>query len=145
MPGVVMKLFAMALLSLLPLQSGSANVLGTWTAEKGGITFARLELRSSGNSLSGALTLGDISVDKTGGVGNVKPAPATMTPLEHITVANGVVSFIWHRDSDEDRFRFQVIADGAAELSLLLPGDVLEDLKLDGITPPKPIVLRKAP
>jgi hypothetical protein len=139
-----MKLLAIALLGLLPLQSASANLFGTWTAEKDGITFARLELRSSGNTLGGALSLGDMSVDKTGGLQTVKAAPATMTPMDKISVVNGVVSFIWHRDSDEDRFRFRVLPDGAAELSVLLSDDVLEELKDEGIPPPKPIVLRRA-
>lgn len=139
-----MKLFAIALLGVLPLQSSTANLLGTWTAEKDGITFARLELRSPGNGLSGAMAIGDISVDKSGDLQTVKAASTTMTPLDDIALANGIVSFTWHPDSDDNRFRFRVIADGTAELSFLMSDEDLEELKEEGIPPPKPIVLRKA-
>ena len=138
-----MKLAAIAFLALFHLQS-PATVAGTWTAEKDGITFARLELRSKGTALIGALSLGEMSVDKGGAVQSVKAAPATMTPLNNISVANGIVSFTWHRDSDEDRFRLRVLPDGGAELTVVLSEDVLEELKEDGIPAPKPIPLRKA-
>ena len=140
-----MKLFAIAVLGLLPLQSSTASLLGTWTGEKDGITFARLELRSPGNGLSGAMAIGDISVDKSGDLQTVKAASTTMTPLDDIAFANGVVSFTWHPDSEDNRFRFRVLSDGAGELSFQLSDEDLEELKDEGIPPPKPISLRKAP
>jgi len=138
-----MKLVAIAILALFHLQPASTPA-GTWTAEKDGTTFARLELRYGNSGLIGALSLGDISVDNAGALQVVKAAPETMTQLKNISVANGVVSFTWHRDSDEDRFRLRLLPDGAAELTVLLSEEVLEELKDEGIPVPKPILLRKA-
>jgi hypothetical protein len=138
-----MKLIAIAFLTFVLLQSPS-SLTGTWAAEKDGVTFIRLEFRSAGSGLSGALSVGDISLDTTGAIKSVKAARATMTRLSNIAVANGVVSFTWDGDSDENRFRLRQLSDGEAELTVLVPEDVLEDLKKnEGVPAPKPILLRK--
>jgi hypothetical protein len=137
-----MKIALLAFLGLLSLQP-PPSLLGTWTAEKDGVTFARLELRSQGASISGEMALGSISFDKAGGLREVGAAPAALTPLAKFAHAGNVVSFTWLKDSDEDRFRFQFTAGGVGELTMLLPEDVLAELKAEGVPLPQPVVLRR--
>jgi hypothetical protein len=138
-----MKLIAIAFLTFVLLQP-PASLTGTWAAEKDGVTFIRLELRSAGSGLSGALSVGDISLDTTGAIKSVKAARPTMTGLSNIAVANGIVSFTWDGDSDDTRFRLRLLSDGEAELTVLVSDHVLEDLKKnEGVPAPKPILLRR--
>ena len=138
-----MQLFAIGFLTFVLLQP-PAGLTGAWTAEKDGVTFVRLELESAGSGLSGALSVGDISLDATGAIKSVKAARAGMTALDDITVANGTVSFTWDRHSGEERFQLRLLPDGRAELTVLLADHVLEDLKKhEGAGAPKPILLRK--
>jgi hypothetical protein len=139
-----MKLLSFVLFALLPLQTPSANLLGTWTAEKDGTTFVRLELRTTGNSLGGALAVGNHSFDESGNLKAVSPASRPPSPLAEISTKDGVLSFVWQPDNEPERFRFRVIGENAAELTYLPSEEMLEELKDEGIPAPRPIALRKS-
>lgn len=139
-----MKLLSLVLLAFLPLQTPSANLVGTWTAEKDGTTFVRLELRSTGTSLAGALAIGNHSFDENGNPKTVSPASRPLSPLAEISTTDGVLSFVWQPDGDLERFHFRVIGENAAELTYLPSEEMLEELKDEGIPAPRPIALRKS-
>jgi hypothetical protein len=139
-----MKLLSLILLVFLPVQAPSAGLLGTWTAEKDGTTFVRLELRATGNSLAGALAVGNHSFDENGNPKTVSPASRALSPLAEISTEDGVLSFVWQPDNDRNRFRFRLIGENAAELTFLPDEETLEELKDEGIPAPRPIALRKS-
>jgi len=139
-----MKLLSLVLFAFLPLQTASANLLGTWTAEKDGTTFVRLEFRSTGNSLAGALAVGNHSFDENGNPKTVSPASRPLSPLAEISTEDGALSFVWQPDNERERFRFRLIGENAAELTFLPSEELLEELKDEGIPAPRPIALRKS-
>ena len=47
-------------------QAGATSVVGLWTAQFEGSTFVRLELKSADSGIVGAISLGDIEVDREG-------------------------------------------------------------------------------
>jgi hypothetical protein len=53
----------------------------------------RLELRSSGSTIGGQISLGDIHVDAKGVVETAKAAPAASTPLLDVARKDGLLTF----------------------------------------------------
>ena len=139
-----MRLLPLLLFGWLYFQSPAASVFsGTWVAEFKGATFVRLDLKSTGTAIAGALGTGDLSVDKNGDVMQVTPIPSTLTPLYEVVVKGSTLMFKRAEGSDAEQFRLTVLGADQAELLFLPDADMLEEIKEAGIPVPKPIRLHK--
>jgi hypothetical protein len=137
-----MTLMFALVLTVLPSQLPQA-LSGTWVADLNGRTFIRLELNIVEGRVTGALGTGNIHVDQNGVVDEAEPVPATLTPLSDFETKDGMVSFTRQEGNDPEQFRLRVVAEGRAELILVLSEEDLQELKDDDIPVPKPIPLRK--
>lgn len=132
-----------AVLAIPAWQTAAPSLAGTWTAAQGGQTFVRLELSTAGQAVDGRISIGDIELDKSGGIKKVSAAPATLTPIQDVKVNGAVVTFIHKDGSDLDHFRLSVLDSGAAELTCLPSEADKRDLASSGIAEFKPIKLTK--
>ena len=124
-------------------QSGTPSVAGTWTAQFDGRTFVRLELTTTGGTIAGGLSIGDVEVDDKGALRKVGEMPAKLTPLFDVVQKGSTVTFSRKDSTDVDRFQLRLVDDKRAELLLLLSEADRKDLAAEGITEPKPIVLTR--
>ena len=115
---------------------------GTWIAEFEGTAFVRLELDVTGGALGGRIALGNMEVDADGRVKAAKEATNRPTPIFDVVVRDSTVSFAIKDGSDTDRFEVHLNA-GEAELRFILDEETLKELTDEGITPPKPVRLKR--
>ena len=115
---------------------------GTWGAEVNGVTFVRLELTEQGGRLTGTMGVGPMRVDSNGNVESADPVNATAT-LRDLVVRDGVLSFVRPDGDDLDRFEMR-LSGGDARLTLILAPEFAQELKDDGIAPPRPLTLKKS-
>ena len=115
---------------------------GTWIAEFDGAAFVRLELSVTGGALGGRIALGEMQVDADGRLKAAKDAPDRATPIFDVVVRDSVVSFSHKDGSDIDRFEMRLGA-GEAELRFILDEETLKELTDSGISPPKPVPLKR--
>jgi len=127
-------------------QPGSQSLAGTWIMDFGGQTFARLELRATGDVLSGRISIGAMHVNDQGVIDRVIKPASNFTPLFDVVYRDGVLSFARKDEDDIDRFEVRLIdaAGDAAQLSFVMTDEFRQELKVSGITPPKPIVLKRS-
>jgi hypothetical protein len=136
-------LLPLAISAVALAQAGPQSFAGTWTAEQAGQTFVRLELRLSGSTLGGQISLGDIHVDKKGVVERAKAAPAASTPLLDVARQDGLLTFARKDGRDTDHFQLKVIDENTAELTFILSDTDRKELAAQGIPSLAPIKLTK--
>jgi hypothetical protein len=125
-------------------QSGTGSVAGTWTAQFDGRTFVRLELTTTGATIAGALTIGDIEVNEQGALRQVGEMPAKLTPIFDVRQKGSTLTFSRKESTDIDRFELRLLNDGKrAELVLVLTEADLKELAEEGVPKPKPIILTR--
>ncbi len=93
----------------------------------------RLELRLSGSTLGGQISLGDIHVDTKGVVETAKAAPAASTPLLDVARKDGLLTFARKDGRDTDHFQLKVIDDNTAELTFILSDADRKEMAAQGI------------
>src|SRR5262245_33858445 len=124
-------------------QTSSASAAGSWTAQFQGRTFIRLELKTTGRTLSGGISLGDFEVDKAGALTKAAEAPRDLKPIADVRQSGSTVTFAVKDIDETDHFELRVIDASHAELKLVLSAEALKELAADGIPAPKPIALTK--
>jgi len=136
--------FRQAAIATIPTTQ-SDTVVGSWTAEFHGQTFVRLELRTTGDSLTGEISIGNIQVDDQGGLREVDEAPAHATLIFDVVQKASAVTFARKDGDDTDRFEFRVLQDGRGELQLGSTEELRQELTANGIAIPKPITMTRQP
>jgi len=133
-------------LGLTFAQPGSQSLAGTWIMDFSGQPFARLELRTTGGVLSGRISIGVMHLNDQGEIDKILKPATSFTALFDIVYRDGVLSFARKDEDDTDRFELRLIdaAGDAAQLSFVMTDELRQELKENGITPPKPIVLRRS-
>ena len=130
-------------LAVVPIgQTGTASLVGTWTAQFEGTTFVRLELNTANGGITGAISLGDIELDQKGEC-VAKASPPRLKPISGVTQRGSALQFLLKEGDEPDRFEFHLLEGGGAELHFLLNEDDLEELKESGIQAFQPIRLTK--
>ncbi len=119
------------------------SVAGSWTAQFGGRTFLRLDLKSVNGTLSGGMTIGNIEVDTHGALRRVEEPPRDLSPIFDLTQHVSTVTFSRKDGDDTDRFELRVLDAGHAELRFLLSDDDRAALAASGSPLPKPISLTR--
>ena len=117
--------------------------MGTWTAERAGQTFVRLELTTTGGALGGRISLGDIHLDSQGEVEAVLKAATDFTPIFDVVLRDGMLSFARKDGDDTDRFEMRLAANETAQLTFAPSEADREELVRAGVPLPKPIRLKK--
>ena len=56
-------------------QTDGASIAGSWTARFEGRTFLRLELKTENGTITGAMSMGNIEVDKQGALSRADESP----------------------------------------------------------------------
>ena len=120
-----------------------SSVGGTWTAAFDGRTFVRLELKDAAGTITGALALGDIEVDKQGVVNKVGALPRAGTPIFDVMRRGDTMSFSRTDSNDTDRFEVRFLQNSRAELRFMLTDEDLKELKAEGVPLSKPIALTR--
>jgi hypothetical protein len=92
----------------------------------------------------GTLGTGNIHVDKDGVVDEAEDVPFE-DPIENIVVNGSTIAFARKDGNDLERFELRILGNDTAELVLLLSGEVVRELKQEGIPLPKPIRLQRRP
>ena len=136
-------LLAVAISVVALAQAGPQSFAGTWTAEHAGQTFVRLDLRPSGSTLGGQISLGDIHVDKKGVVETAKAAPMASTPLLDVVRKDGLLTFARKDGHDTDQSQLKVIDESTAELTFVLSDADRKEMAAQGIPALAPIKLKK--
>ena len=137
-----MKCLALAAV-LLAAQTPS-QFSGAWSAAHDGQTFARLELRASGGSFEGRISLGAMHMDGKGIVDRVDAPASNFTAIFDVQMRGGVLSFA--RKDGDDTDRFEVRRDGEdLELRFLIAPELAAELARDGVPRPAPVRLRRSP
>ena len=126
-------------------QAATPSVAGTWTAQFDGRTFVRLELTSTGGTIAGGLSIGDIEINEQGALKKVGEMPAQLTPIFKATLKGSTLTFLRGEagDPDPDRFQLRLLDDKRAELVFVFSEDDLKEFAAEGIPAPKPIVLSR--
>jgi hypothetical protein len=124
-------------------QTSNRSYAGTWTAELAGTTFVRLELADTGGTLRGAMSLGDIELDKAGIVIKAKTVPRELKPLLDVVLRDSHLSFARRDDTDIDRFELRLTGADAADLLFVLSDDDRKEVESEGLPIPKPIRLKR--
>jgi len=124
-------------------QSSGPAVAGTWTARFESRTIVRLELAETGGTVTGALGLGDIQVDKKGAVSKAAPAPRVLSPIFDVTLSGSTMTFSRKDGEDTDRFEVRFLDKDRAELHFLLSDTDRRELAAEGIPVPRPIALTR--
>jgi len=132
-----------ALLAVPAAQTAAPSAAGLWTAEQGGRTFVLLEISPAGNALAGRISLGDIEIDTSGAVKKATAAPSSMTPIQDVSAAGSVVTFVHKEGTDLDHFRLNVLNNGTAELTFLPTDSERRELAASGTPTMKSILLVK--
>jgi hypothetical protein len=120
-----------------------ANPAGTWTATFKGQTFVRLELRGESPQLAGTFRISNIEFDKEGRPRPTSPLPEKASPLSGVAQRDSTVTFSWKNGNDTDRFELRLLADGRAELRLLMTEEMRKELAAQGVPAAGPIVLTR--
>jgi hypothetical protein len=136
-------LLLLGLFGIAPWQTASVDMPGTWVADHRGTTFVRLELKAVNDTIAGALGTGNVSVDDNGELKEVTAVPTTLTPLYEVIVKGPSITFMRPEGGDDEHFRFTVLGVDQAELTFILPEELLAELKDEGIPAPKPFRLHK--
>ena len=134
-------LLAAAIATIPATQTDSAA--GSWTADFQGRTFVRLELRTSGESLTGEISVGDIQVDDQGGLREVGDPPANATPIFDVVRKASSLTFARKDGDDTDRFELRILQDGRGELQLVPTEELRQELAANGIPMPKPFAMTR--
>ena len=124
-------------------QTANSMYGGTWTAELAGTTYVRLELAATGGTLRGAMSLGNIQVDKTGVVTKAEAMPPDLTPLVDVVIRESHVSFGRKDVTEIDRFELRLVGADAADLTFIPTDADRKEFEAAGLTVPKPIRLKK--
>src|SRR5688572_18411860 len=114
-------------------QTSNRNYAGTWAAELAGKTYVRLELTAADGTVRGALSLGNIQVDKTGTVIMAEAAPRELTPLVDVVVRDSHLAFGRKDDSEIDRFELRLAGADAADLLFIPSDDDRKELESAGV------------
>ena len=136
---------AVAVAAMSAAQSGGASITGSWTAQFEGRTFLRLDLKLVDGTIIGAMSSGNIEVDKQGAVRRVTDVPRELRPIFDVTYRESTVTF-FRKDTDDsapDRFELRLVDPTHAELHVFLSAEDLKGLADAGVPPPKPIPLTK--
>ena len=131
-----------AALMLMLGQTGAQGLVGTWTMNFEGQTFARLELQIAAGALSGRISLGAMHVTDQGQIDHVIKPAIDFTPLFDVSFRDGVLAFARKDGDDTDRFELRVNGD-TAQLTFLVTDEFRQELKDDGLPVPKPITLTR--
>lgn len=123
-------------------QAGSQAFTGTWTAERDGQTYVRLELRVNDGALGGRIALGNIEVDAQGEVRSALAAPKELTPLFDLVLREATLSFARKDGDDTDQFELTLVGDQAELRFIPTEADRLE-LAAIGVPVPKPVRLKR--
>lgn len=76
---------------------------GSWTAQYQGRTYLRLEITVADGKLAGAISLGDVEVDKDGVPKRVSEAKTELTPIFDVVGTGATLKFARKDGSDTDR------------------------------------------
>jgi hypothetical protein len=127
------------------VQSGPASIEGSWIAQFEGRTFLGLDLKTVDGVITGAMTVGNIEVDKDGALLRVGELSREVRPVFDVTRRESTVTF-FRKDTDDstpDRFELRLLETGDAELHVLLSEEDRKEFAANGVPPPKPIRLAK--
>lgn len=115
---------------------------GVWIGQFEGTTYVRLELRTVNGAVTGALSIGDIELNKDGTLKHATPGPKALSPVFDVRTRGAVVTFVRKEGDDTEQFELE-IKGTEADLRLLLTDEMREELKSDGIATPKPFRLKR--
>ena len=135
---------AAAVLGLTLAQPASQRFAGTWTADLAGKTFARLELRETGGTLGGWVSLGRVHFDPSGEITEVMQTAGELTPIFDVTLRDGTLRFSRKDGDDTDRFELRIV-NGEAQLSFVLSEADRAELASQGVAAVKPVRLIRSP
>jgi hypothetical protein len=124
-------------------QSAGPWATGSWSAQFDGRTFLKLEVKSLQGALTGGISLGNIEVDKQGGLRSVKEAPLDLKPILDVVDQGARLTFSCKDGDDTERFELRMTDANHAELSVLLSESDRQALAAEGVPPPKPIAMVK--
>ena len=125
------------------VQSDTAPIAGSWTAQFDSRTFVRLELKTANGTITGGISLGNVEIDSQGAVRRADESPRALTPIFDVKLRASLVTFSRKDGASTDRFEVRLLDGGDAELRFLVDDEDLEELAADGIPAPKPIHLTK--
>jgi len=124
-------------------QSDGASIAGSWTARFDGRTFLRLELKTDSGTITGALGIGNIEVDRQGEISRADDSPRSLTPIFDVKRRASILTFS-RKDGDSiDRFEVRLLDATNAEFKILLDDEDRKQLAESGVPAPKPIHLAK--
>ena len=132
-----------AIAAVSAVQSDTAPIAGSWTAQFDGRTFVRLELKTANGTITGGISLGNVEIDSQGAVRRADESPRALTPIFDVKLRASLVTFSRKDGASTDRFEFRLLEDGHAELQFLLNEVDRKEIAAGGIPTPKPIRLTK--
>ena len=139
-----MKTLALVVaIAAVSVQSNTAPIAGSWTAQFDGRTFVRLELKTTNGTITGGMSLGKFEVDKQGALRRAVESPRDLTPIFDVTRRESTVTFSRKDGTSTDRFELQLLEAGHAELHVLLNDADRRELAASGIPTVKPIALSR--
>jgi hypothetical protein len=127
------------------VQAPASKYVGTWTAELGGRTYVRLELkRGASGALEGQMDLArNVQVDARGEVNRVSEEMQGAAPLLNLRATNAVLSFSRKDGNDTNRFELRVTGTDAAELMPVLTEMDRRELAENNTPPIKALHLKR--
>jgi hypothetical protein len=138
-----MRVFALIAAMLAAAQPPGAAYVGTWTAQLAGTAYATLELTMTGGKLHGRLRLADVRLDKQGEVNALGDNPGSFETLVDLNANESRLAFGVPGSDETDRFELRLTGAASAQLTYLPSAEFLEELKEEGIPPPKPYRLTR--
>ena len=138
-----MKLFAtIALAAFAAVQAPATKYDGIWIAQFEGVTWARLELRTVNEAVTGGITLGNIELNKDGTLRHAEPAPKELSPIFDVRQRGDAISFSRKDASDTDRFEVSLAGTGL-QLTFIFTEEDRREFAAEGIPLPKPVQLTR--
>ena len=132
-----------AIAAVSAVQSDTAPIACSWTAQFDGRTFVRLELKTANGTITGGISLGNFEVDSQGAVRRADECPRALTAISDVKLRASIITFSRKDGASTERFEVRLLDGGDAELRFLLDDEDLEEFAADGIPTPKPIHLTK--
>ena len=132
-----------AIAAVSAVQSNTAPIAGSWTAQFDGRTFVRLALKTANGTITGGISLGNVEIDSQGAVRRADESPRALTPIFDVKLRASLVTFSRKDGTSADRFEVRLLDGGDAELRFLVDDEDLDELAADVIPAPKPIHLAK--
>jgi hypothetical protein len=108
-----------------------------------GVAGRRSHAARVSGAITGAMSIGDMEIDKQGAVSKAEPAPREAKPIFDVVQGGSTLTCSRKDTTETDRFELRLLDKNKAELTFLITDEDRKELAAEGIPPPKPIALTR--